>query len=103
MLDTEIIKNNLVERYGNFDQLKENMFQRAMDRFGTTKERELGKLDAALEVAINQIINNLKKGYQEGDEIWLWVENPDAPFAETWGYSTIRNGEPIQWEIVGRR
>ena len=99
----DTIRNSLVEKYADFNQLKESMFKTIMDEFSTRREKENGQLDATMQAALNNVINKLQNKYQKGDEIWLWIDNPDQPFAETWGYAIIRNGEPTAWEILGRR
>jgi len=102
MLYTEIIKNSLVEKYDNFNQLESSMLKRIMDRIGNKREKESRQLDPTMQAGLNNVINKFKDGYQEGDEIWLWINNPNQPFAETWGYAIMRNGEPTKWEILGR-
>ena len=102
MLYTEIIKKSLVERYDDFNQLQSSMFKRIMDKIGNKREKDSGQLDATMQAGLNHVIDKFKNGYQKGDEMWLWIDNHDQPFTETWGYTIMRNGEPTKWEIVGR-
>jgi len=99
---TEIVKNSLAERYEDFSQLEDAMSKRIMDKFGNPRERESGILEQNMQVGINSVINKLKSGFQQGDEIWLWINNPNVHFSEEWGYATMRDGETTNLEILGR-